>query len=133
MDGLVSIAARSVATLVLAAFCIEQASADDLTVAGAMLAPSGVIVSDAAIAISGQKITAAGPSSTIASAATAIKVPGIILPGFIDLHNHLTWNILPRWLPGKTFANRYEWQDTAEYDRFLTTPHNLALNAAACE
>jgi 5-methylthioadenosine/S-adenosylhomocysteine deaminase len=133
MDGLVSIAARSVATLVLAAFCFEQASADDLTIAGAMLAPSGVIVSDAAIAISGQKITAAGPSSTIPSAATAIKVPGIILPGFIDLHNHLTWNILPRWLPGRTFVNRYEWQDTAEYDRFLTTPHNLALNAAACE
>ncbi len=133
MDRLISMAARSLATVLLAAFCFEEARADDWTVAGAMLTPSGAIVSDAAIAVSGQKIAAAGASSTIPSAATAIKVPGIILPGFIDLHNHLTWNVLPRWLPGRTFANRYEWQDTAEYDRFLTTPHNLALNAAACE
>jgi hypothetical protein len=63
----------------------------------------------------------------------AIKVPGIILPGFIDLHNHLTWNVLPRWLPGRKFANRYEWQDTAEYDRMLVAPHNLVLTGAACE
>ncbi|MEI9413111.1 amidohydrolase family protein [Mesorhizobium salmacidum] len=133
MYRFVSITARSLAAILLATLSLADASADDWTLSGVMLAPSGTIIPDGAIAVSGQKITSAGESSTVPSSATAIKVPGIILPGFIDLHNHLTWNILPRWLPGRTFANRYEWQDSAEYDRFLTTPHNLALNAAACE
>lgn len=62
-----------------------------------MLTPSGV-VADGTVAVSGEKIAAVRASSAVPSAATAIKVPGIILPGFIDLHNDLTWNILPRWL-----------------------------------
>src|SRR5947207_2319408 len=53
---------------------------------------------------------------------TWIKVDGVILPGLIDLHNHLVWNVFPRWLPGREFRNRYEWQDTAEYDRKLKSP-----------
>lgn len=32
------------------------------------------------------------------------KVPWIILPGFIDLHDHLTWNIQPRWLTGRNLT-----------------------------
>jgi hypothetical protein len=132
MDGLASMAARMAAALIVVSVCVDGATADDWAIAGTLLTPSGVIA-DGALAVSGQKIGAVGPSSTVPSAATAVKVPGIILPGFIDLHNHLTWNILPRWLPGRTFADRYEWQDTAEYDRFLVTPHNLAMNAAACE
>jgi 5-methylthioadenosine/S-adenosylhomocysteine deaminase len=129
MNGKASV---TVAALIFSAAFSNKIAAADWALAGTILTPSG-IVGDGAIAISGQQISAAGASSTISSAATAIKVSGIILPGFIDLHNHLTWNILPRWLPGRKFADRYEWQDTAEYDRFLVTPHNLALAAAACE
>ncbi|WFU25149.1 amidohydrolase family protein [Bradyrhizobium sp. CB1717] len=132
MDVSASIAARVIASLMIVGSWLDPAAADDWTIAGTLLTPSG-IVTDGAITISGQKIAAVGTSATLASAPTSIKVPGIVLPGFIDLHNHLTWNILPRWLPGRTFADRYEWQDTAEYDRFLVTPHTLALNAAACE
>jgi 5-methylthioadenosine/S-adenosylhomocysteine deaminase len=132
MNGLASIGARVAAGLIALGACVDRAAADDWTIAGTLLTPSGIIA-DGSVTISGQKIVAVGANSTLPSGATAIKVPGIILPGFIDLHNHLTWNILPRWLPGRTFADRYEWQDTAEYDRFLVTPHNLALNAAACE
>lgn len=32
------------------------------------------------------------------------KMPWIILPGFIDLHDHLTWNIQPRWLTGRSLT-----------------------------
>jgi cytosine/adenosine deaminase-related metal-dependent hydrolase len=106
-------------------------AADDWTISGTVLAPGGIIA-DGAVSISGQMITAVGPSASISGAAT-VKVPGVILPGFIDLHNHLTWNVLPRWVPARKFNNRYEWQDTAEYDRVLVAPHNVVMASAACE
>jgi 5-methylthioadenosine/S-adenosylhomocysteine deaminase len=106
--------------------------ADDWTIVGTVLAPGGLIP-DGAISVSKEMITAVGSSATIRSSSSAIKVPGVILPGFIDLHDHLTWNVLPRWVPARKFNNRYEWQDTAEYDRALVAPHNIVLAEAACE
>jgi 5-methylthioadenosine/S-adenosylhomocysteine deaminase len=111
---------------------VSGAQAADWTIVGTILTPSGIIT-DSALSISNGAITAVGPSASLPNASSAIKVPGIILPGFIDLHNHLTWNVLPRWVPSRKFNNRYEWQDTAEYDRVLVEPHNSVLNAAACE
>jgi len=106
--------------------------APEWSIAGTILTPSG-IVADSGISIQNGAIAAIGPPGTLPNPAAAVKVPGIIIPGFIDLHNHLTWNVLPRWIPGRRFNNRYEWQDTAEYDRVLVQPHNAVVNAAACE
>jgi 5-methylthioadenosine/S-adenosylhomocysteine deaminase len=125
--------ARAIALGLLSVSALASAdAADDWTIAGTVLAPGGLIA-DGAVAISKQTIAAVGPSASIPSAASAIKVPGVILPGFIDLHNHLTWNVLPRWVPGRKFNNRYEWQDAAEYDRLLVAPHGVVMAAAACE
>lgn len=110
----------------------SNATADDWVLAGMVLTPSGII-SDGAISIADKVISAVGPRSSIPGGSAAINVPGIILPGFIDLHDHLTWNMLPRWLPGRKFNSRYEWQDTAEYDRVLSTPHAQMLKVASCE
>ena len=108
-------------------------AAMDFTIAGTVMTPTGV-VTDGALAVTGQTIGAVGPATSGSTGASAIKVSdAIILPGFIDLHNHLTWNVLPRWLPGRKFTSRYEWQDSPEYDRMLVAPHNVALDAASCE
>ncbi len=56
-----------------------------------------------------------------------IDVGGIVLPGLIDLHNHVTWNVFPRWVPPRKFGNRYDWQDFSEYDRVLRTPEYKGL------
>jgi 5-methylthioadenosine/S-adenosylhomocysteine deaminase len=111
---------------------LSGARAADWAVVGTIVGPNGII-SDGAVSISDKMITAVGPSSSLPGGSKSVKVPGIILPGFIDLHNHLTWNVLPRWVPGRKFNNRYEWQDTAEYDRVLVAPHGAVLGAAACE
>src|SRR6266404_2904207 len=109
-----------------------KAAAMDFTITGTVLTPAG-IVADGTLAVSGQHIGGVGPASSVPTAPTAIKpADAVILPGFIDLHNHLTWNVLPRWLPGRRFATRYEWQDTSEYDRLLVAPHNVILADAAC-
>jgi imidazolonepropionase-like amidohydrolase len=62
----------------------------DFTVAGTVMTPTGVVI-DGALAVTGQTIGAVGPATSISTAASAIKVAdAVILPGFIDLHNHLT-------------------------------------------
>lgn len=119
--------------LLACAWLVGEAKALDFIVTGTVLTPVGV-VADGALAVSGQNIGAVGPTSSVSGAGTAIKpADAVILPGFVDLHNHLTWNVLPRWLPGRKFASRYEWQDAAEYDRLLVAPHNVVLADAACE
>lgn len=100
----------------------------DFTIGGMVLTLSGV-VRDGALSVSGQTIGAVGPAASVPNAASAIKPrDAVILPGFVDLHNHLTWNTLPRWLPGRKFTSRYEWQDAPEYDRLLVAPHNAAMD-----
>jgi hypothetical protein len=54
-----------------------------------------------------------------------------MFPGLIDVHNHLTWNVLPNWRPPRLFANRDEWRATSEYARNLSGPHNAMMSAGA--
>ncbi len=123
----------SILTLLVCTWWTESAAAMDFTLVATVMTPTGV-VTDGALVVTGQTIRSVGAATSIPPAASAIKIPdAIILPGLIDLHNHLTWNILPRWLPGRKFGSRYEWQDSPEYDRMLVAPHNVALDAAACE
>jgi cytosine/adenosine deaminase-related metal-dependent hydrolase len=126
------VSALAIAFSVGALLPIEGTSAADWAITGTVLGPAGIVV-HGAVSISGQTIASIGPASSISVRSSSIKVPGIILPGLIDLHNHLTWNILPRWLPGRQFSNRYEWQDSAEYDRDLAAPHAVAMANVACQ
>lgn len=57
---------------------------------------------------------------------TAISTNGIILPGLIDLHNHVAYNFLPFWEAGEPFDNRYEWQDESAYRDAVSVPYNAA-------
>ncbi|MGM0595958.1 MAG: amidohydrolase family protein [Myxococcota bacterium] len=52
---------------------------------------------------------------------TIIETNGIISPGLIDSHNHVSYNFLPEWVPsnGQLFNNRYEWADDPEYEEFI--------------
>ena len=76
---------------------------------GTVVAPEGVIA-DGAVRISGQKIEWVGPWEAQPPGTQVVETQGTIYPGLIDLHNHLTWNVFPRWRAGRLFPNRYEWQ-----------------------
>jgi 5-methylthioadenosine/S-adenosylhomocysteine deaminase len=110
-----------------------RAATADWNISGTMLTPNGILA-DATLAIASDgKIVGVGAGTPIQGTLTQIKLPGIIVPGFIDLHNHLTWNVQPRWLPGRKYFNRYEWHDAAEYDRVLSNPHYAAMATVSCE
>ena len=85
------------------------------------------VIEDAAVSIQGQKIESVGPWSPPGAGVRVVETHGFIYPGLIDLHNHLTWNVFPRWSAGRTFPNRYEWQQFAPYLMALDTPHRLMI------
>jgi 5-methylthioadenosine/S-adenosylhomocysteine deaminase len=89
---------------------------------GTIVTPDQVI-EDGAVLIVGEKIRAVGHDVSVPAGAKVVETGGIILPGFIDLHNHLTWNVFPRWRTYKEFSNRYEWQQLPMYGIALNTPH----------
>jgi cytosine/adenosine deaminase-related metal-dependent hydrolase len=62
---------------------------------------------------------------------------GFIFPGFIELHNHLAYNVLPMWSVPKKFEHRGQWRDHADYKKLITGPMEAIsktdhLTAAIC-
>ena len=110
----------------------DPSVAGDWVISGTILTPERVIA-DGAVTISGVAIKSVSGTPPAGTGVPVIKTDAIILPGFIDLHNHLSWNVLPRWTASRRFTNRYEWQDTAEYDRTLVAPHSAVLTKVGCE
>lgn len=85
---------------------------------GAVLAPDGPIL-DGQVLIVGDTITCvAADCSGAPGAASAIEIEtfGVISPGLVDAHNHLTYDFLPEWVAGTTYGSRYEWSDVAAYE-----------------
>ena len=46
-----------------------------------------------------------------------VNTRGTIYPGFIDLHNHVAYNVLPPWPVPQRFEDRGQWRRNADYER----------------
>lgn len=85
---------------------------------GNIVTPDGVIakgwldVQDGRIA----GIFAAKPDS---ADELTVETGDYIFPGFIDLHDHPSFNIFPRWTPPHKFPNRYAWRELDAYKHEL--------------
>ncbi|HEY0733711.1 MAG TPA: amidohydrolase family protein [Herpetosiphonaceae bacterium] len=58
-----------------------------------------------------------------------LNTRGTIYPGLIELHNHLSYNILPLWNVPKKYSNRAQWIGAVGKQQFISGPMQL-LNAA---
>jgi len=58
-----------------------------------------------------------------------IDTRGTILPGLIELHNHLSYNALPLWDVPRKFDNRGEWGSIAEYAKRISAPMRVLANS----
>ena len=83
---------------------LAQSSADTVALRGTLIMPDG-IVENGTVVIQQGKIVAAGAKVKMPANATTVDTHGIIAPGLIDLHNHLTYNVFPRWHPAEEFGN----------------------------
>ncbi len=117
---------RLILCLVFAVAVLSARAQTLIALRGTIVTPDQVI-EHGTVLISGDKIQAVGANLTLPANTTVIEGDNVIYPGLIDLHNHLTWNFLPRWNPGRLFHTRYEWQAIPEYNIALTTPHTKII------
>lgn len=54
--------------------------------------------------------------------APVIDTRGTLFPGLIELHNHLSYNVLPLWDVPKKYSNRSQWGGTPEYRKLISGP-----------
>lgn len=112
------------AAILLLSFLSSRCTAQDeqrFTLRGAIVTPSQVLT-DGAISIHGSQIEDVGANLADVQG-PVLETGSFIFPGLIDLHDHITWNVQPRWRPNQLFKNRYEWQQTTAYSMALDQPH----------
>ncbi|RME53794.1 MAG: hypothetical protein D6795_04975 [Deltaproteobacteria bacterium] len=64
--------------------------------------------------------------------ATKIDTDGFIFPGLIDAHNHVGYNFLEFCDLGRTYDNRYQWQNDPTYDECVA-PYRENKSELICE
>jgi hypothetical protein len=109
------------AALVGATFTNAQ-DVEPYALKGSIVTPDQVLP-DGLIIIEGSQIKEVTGSAERRRGFREIETGSFIFPGLIDLHDHITWNLFPRWKPGCEFSNRYEWQQKPAYKIALDTPH----------
>jgi len=83
--------------------------------------------------IEGDVLTCVATACTDPPGATQITVTnGYIFPGFIDAHNHVAYNILPKWSPPKIYQRRSQWQASSSYKTFKK-PYDKNKKTLFCE
>jgi 5-methylthioadenosine/S-adenosylhomocysteine deaminase len=114
---------RSFIACLSLAHCLSLAGAQQtVALRGTVVTPAGPI-ERGIVLIEGSKITAAGANVSLPVGLKVVETGGIIYPGLIDLHDHVTWNVLPRWSWGTKFGARYDWQQLPQSIMALTVPH----------
>jgi 5-methylthioadenosine/S-adenosylhomocysteine deaminase len=62
--------------------------------------------------------------------AKVIQTGGTLFPGLIELHNHISYNILPMWLVPRIFKNRNQWSGNyPPYRQLITKPMEVIANS----
>jgi 5-methylthioadenosine/S-adenosylhomocysteine deaminase len=98
---------------------------------GTIVNPDGSFQGE--VVFEGDTITCAAASCTEPAGATQITVTnGYIFPGFIDAHNHVAYNFLPKWNPPKVYLRRAQWQASPSYKEFKK-PYDQNKKTLFCE
>jgi len=116
--------------LLSAAATAQQAS---IALEGTLVTPQDVIPHGIVLMQNG-KIVASGADVKVPTGTKVTHIEGVIAPGFIDLHNHLTYNVFPRWKPIEEFGSRYDWQQKPVYNVLLSAPYaGMVKLGMACD
>ena len=102
-----------------------------IVIRGTVVTPDGFIKHGYVGIVNGRVVSVSDKQPDMPDA-IKVNTEGIILPGFVDLHNHVPWNVLPRWRPGRTFTSQPQWADDPEFQRF-SAPFDHLVASSFCD
>jgi 5-methylthioadenosine/S-adenosylhomocysteine deaminase len=108
-------------------FCAQGRAQRTYALEGVVVTPRGV-VRDGMVVVRGGAIESVGEGIVLPAGTRVVQTGGVIFPGLIDLHNHLIWNVFPRWAPTlpdgqpTVVGDRYVWQAMPDYLKALPGP-----------
>lgn len=106
------------AALTTASHAQTVEAAPHLLISGNIVTPDGVIHHGWLDIANGHILHIEREKPNLPSA-QILETSDLIFAGFIDLHNHPSFNVLPRWTPPHKFPNRYAWRDWNVYQQQL--------------
>ena len=112
---------RALSIAVILCACLSHAadpSASRFLIRGNIVTPDGVIA-NGWLDIQDGRIAHIFTTPPESAGPLILETNDFILPGFIDLHDHPSFNIFPRWSPPHTFPNRYAWREWDVYKHEL--------------
>jgi cytosine/adenosine deaminase-related metal-dependent hydrolase len=97
---------------------IERPGIGGFLLRGTVLAPDRVIDPGEVLVVGPDIVCVSERCAGVpgAESVTVIRTNGIISPGLVDAHNHLTYDFLPEWVGGQLYGNRYRWSDVTSYE-----------------
>ena len=85
---------------------------------GKIVTPAGTVL-DGELVIERDTITCVAADCADPPGAAILTITNaFIYPGFVDAHNHVAYNVLPKWTPPKLYLNRGQWQGAKAYTEF---------------
>ena len=94
---------------------------------GKLVTPDEVL--DGELVIQGNTITCVAADCDDPAGASLITITNAyVFPGFLDAHNHVAYNFLPKWIPPKLYKNRSQWQAAQSYKEFKKPYNELKDN-----
>ena len=100
-----------------------------LVIGGTVITPGGP-VPNAWVVIDQGKIVAIQNSPPAIPGSKVLPTTDLIFPGFVDLHNHPLYNVIPRWQPAVLFPNRYAWRNDPRYKAAIAIPQSALMKAS---
>jgi 5-methylthioadenosine/S-adenosylhomocysteine deaminase len=96
---------------------------------GAIVNADGTAV-NGEVVIEGDTITCVASDCSDPPGASVFTITdAFIYPGFIDAHNHVAYNVLPKWTPPRLYQSRGQWQASVAYKTFKAPYARLKDNA----
>jgi len=132
-DVLVSLAmGLSLAMPAMATVTVTVGTATNTYVlSGLIVTPDEVV--DGSVVVIGDTITCVGTACAEPAGANKVRISNaFIVPGLIDAHNHVAYNVFPKWVPPKLYSNRYQWQGSTSY-KIFKAPYNDLKASVYCE
>ena len=110
------------------AVIVQQGEAGRILLRGVVVTPEQVF--DGEVLIAGTTLACVAASCAAdpnAEGASIVDTKGILLPGLIDTHNHILFDIFDEddWYPTQTYPNHNEWPDDEKYKALVDAKQYL--------